>query len=325
MMNLFVFACALSVFMSASNASVDLSAERSSVVVSQWQKVKFQDVDYFLYVPASRKAYGRGLVLALHGCSQQAEDLKDLGNWEEAAETFAMIVALPQVPNGGVMLGCWDYYGKAHDGNSRHSAPLIALTEHLREQKTLLIDKTRIAAAGLSSGSAQAMLLGCLRPDLFSGLGLNAGPAIGTESTELSRPQIGSKDVSRFCLDLAGKKATHFQRQKTSIIVGDHDFVVNPQHSHLISKSMQEIYDAQTRNPLDLAKLKGSNKKGQGFVLTDGSGRERVSLIENDGLGHAWPAGKENQPSLFSTRRFVNSQSINYPDYLGKFLIQEAL
>jgi poly(3-hydroxybutyrate) depolymerase len=324
MMKVLVFACALSVLLSVSDASGNVSAEQFPTAVSQWQKTKFEDMDYFLYVPASRKSYGRGLVVALHGCSQPAEDLRDLGNWEEAAENFAMIVALPVVPNGGVMLGCWDYYGKAHDENSRHSAPLIALTEHLKSQKALLIDPTRIAAAGLSSGSAQAMLLGCLRPDLFSGLGLNAGPAIGTESTELRRPRIGSKDVARFCLDLSGQRATHFRRQKTSIIVGDHDFAVNPEYSHLIVQAMQEIYDSQTKNPLDLSSLKGSNKKGQGFVLLDGSSRERVSLIENEGLGHAWPAGTESPPGFFSTRRFVNSHSINYPDYLGRFLIQEA-
>lgn len=278
-----------------------------------WKKAHSGSMDYLIYVPLGGKP--ASLMVSLHGCTQKAEDLAELGNWEETAEERGMIVVLPQVPDGGVILGCWDYYGKDQNENNRDNAPLVALTEALLADGSLNIVKSEVYISGLSSGAAQAALVGCLRPDLFVGVGVNSGPAIGTDISDISAPRIAAEDVMQFCQQLAGAHSADLANQRVSILYDDHDPLVNPEHSALMSAALQKLYETKSENVLDMNSLKGPNLKGHGAVYRDALGRPRVSVIVNEGLGHAWASGKGSG----STQRYVNPNSVNYPAYLADF------
>ena len=279
-----------------------------------WQRLRDANVDYWLYTPEQSKN-SRGLLLNLHGCTQTAQDFKDRGNWEEAAEKYNFAVAIPYVPNGGVVLGCWDYYGFDHTPKNRHNGPLLALTEAL--VKKLAPAPERVYVAGLSSGAGQAMLLGCLRPDLFRGVALAGSPAIGTDKQDIAFPRISAGEVAEFCQQLAGGRS--FAGQKMSLIHGDQDFVVNPQHSAQIAEAMIELYGLKKAETFDLNAYEGSAVTGSLEVLFDGADAARLSLIQNNGLGHAWPAGN----GFGFAMKYINPQSVNYPLYLGAFFTGE--
>lgn len=280
---------------------------------AKWQKAQGSGLDYLIYVPQASVEKPPSLMISLHGCTQHAEDLAELANWEETADANNMIVVLPNVPNGGVVLGCWDYYGKDHTEKNRHNGPLIALTESLLTISKLKIDKTKVFISGLSSGSGEAAILGCMRPDLFSGVALNSGPAVGSEQSEVSYPRITQDEVTEFCTSLAGTRAKYFSKQILSVIVSDQDYIVNPQHSVLSINAMQKIYQTSASQDLDLTKLKGANTQGHGQVFQDAQKQTRVSYIVNKGLGHAWASGK----GPGRADRYVNPASINYPAYLA--------
>jgi poly(3-hydroxybutyrate) depolymerase len=293
----------------------------------QWQSARAGGMDFLIRLPANTsgtKAKPSSLMLSLHGCAQKAEDLRDLGNWEGASDRHNMIVVLPKVPNGGVILGCWDYYGSQHDGKNRHTGYLVQLTEYLLSAKSgLNINKNQVYVSGLSSGSGQAMLLGCFRPDLFAGMGLNAGPVIGSESSELQQPRIQAPEVAELCRSFAGEKANDLKRQLTSVIIGDQDYIVSQVHMHLIVDAMDEVYELTQAEPFELATLEGANTRGHGELHKLPNGKPRLSLIINDGLGHAWPSGKGGGSPLpflpLATQKYVNPNSVNYPMYLAKF------
>jgi poly(3-hydroxybutyrate) depolymerase len=278
-----------------------------------WQKANSAGMDYLIYVPRNRSELKLSLMVSLHGCAQHAEDLAQLANWESAAESNNMIVVLPKVPNGGVVLGCWDYYGKDHTEKNRHNGPLISLTESLIADAHLKVDSSKVFISGLSSGSGEAAILGCMRPDLFSGVGLNSGPAAGTEKSELNLPNSTNEDVAKFCKGLAGPREKYFEHQITSVILGNQDFIVNPKHSDLTIGAMQLIYKTASSKELDLATLSGANKQGHGMLYLNQQKQTRISFIVNNGLGHAWASGK----GTGSTDHYVNPNSINYPAYLA--------
>ena len=327
----------ITVLIFAITASVSASLLSSSadarIGTAGWTKTRTANVDYWMYRPGSLKdAPDSSLMLNLHGCKQTADLLKDLANWEAAAEKFKMTVVIPFVPNGGVVLGCWDYYGRDQTEDNKFNRPLIELTEELLRTKELAISPDRVFVSGLSSGATQAMILGCLRPDLFRGVGTAAGPIIGSELSEVYRPKITSHQAALFCESLAGSRRDAFARQRFSIIFDAHDPTVNAAHSVASLEAVTELYGGGlTETKLDLNKCQGANKQGYGSIYHDASGA-RILYLQNTKLGHAWPSGAgtplpswpqstflSSLPKLPGQRTFINPDSLNYPMILGRF------
>ncbi len=188
----------------------------SSVVYADWKNETLQNVQVHYYVPKTtsfmQMSTKKALMINLHGCSQKAEDLKRDGNWENSADEFNMIVALPKVPDGGVYSGCWDYYGADHTESNRHNGAVLNLVKAMLAKIELNIDPAQVYVSGLSSGGGLAMVLGCLSPDVFAGMGLNAGPSTGTSANEISRPKTSYEKMLSTCKSLGGTtKAEHFK------------------------------------------------------------------------------------------------------------------
>lgn len=283
----------------------------------QWKSTTLGGLSTQLYIPDSSYAAGSGraLFINLHGCGQSADDLKTNGNWEKTADKYGAVVAIPTVPNGGVYMGCWDYYGANHTSESRDNRPIIALVNDLKKDQLLNIDSKQIYVTGLSSGGGEAMILGCLRPDIFAGTGLNAAPSIGTSVGEITSTRASVDQVVSTCTKLAGKNVEYLKTQLTSSIYGDNDGFVDKKHNQVNAEAMAKLYGATKKDVLNMSELEGSNNQGEGSVWSDEIG-PRVSIIMNKGLGHAWPAGA----GAGST--FVNEDSIDYPSYLAEFFFE---
>lgn len=282
---------------------------------AEWQAETIKGLQTLIYLPkinANKKA----LMVNLHGCAQKAEDLKKDGNWEITADEYNMIVAAPKVPNGGVYSGCWDYYGADHTRMNRHNAPVIEMVKDLLSRKDLNIDPGQVYVSGLSSGGGESMILGCMAPDIFAGMGLNAAPSTGTSANEIGRPKTALDKMLITCKNLAGSNDSHFKTQMTSIIYGNNDFIVNPLHDTNNAQIMSSIYNATIKKTFDTKKLEGSATDGTGTLFEDNDG-PRISLIMNTNLGHNWPAGQGGNAG-----NFISKKSINYPAYITKFFFQ---
>jgi poly(3-hydroxybutyrate) depolymerase len=72
------------------------------------------DMNVLVDVPDTppRLAGKLALMVNLHGCGQKNRALQQRGNWIDTADEYGMVVALPNVSDNGVILGCWDYYGE---------------------------------------------------------------------------------------------------------------------------------------------------------------------------------------------------------------------
>lgn len=275
-----------------------------------WKQIQTNQVRAWMYRPEAPQKE-RSVMLNLHGCTQHADDLKERGNWETAADKYGMVVVIPDVPHGGVVMGCWDYYGMDHTDSNRHNGDLVKLTMAVLKETGL----KHAYVSGLSSGAGEAMVLGCLRPDLYRGMALNASPAVGTEMGEISLPRANAAKIANNCLQLAGKNAPAFRKQRASILHGDQDYIVSLKHSELIQDALVELYDLKSQKPLEAAAMPGSFPNGEGEVFVDGNERERLSVYANDGLGHAWPAGSGSGIVM----KYINPKSVDYPMYLGQF------
>lgn len=293
----------------------------STLAFGAWKQETIEGLKVNLYYPKNLlKSDGNtnALMVNLHGCSQKADDLKNDGNWETVADDYNMIVALPFVPNGGKYSGCWDYYGADHTRSNRDNVYLIKMVQNLLKRSDLKLDENQVYVSGLSSGGGESLVLGCLAPDLFAGIGLNAGPTIGTSAFEIGSAPTKFDTYLKNCKDLAttNKVDQYLKTQLTSIIYGNNDFVVNTKHDLTNADLMSNIYGANTKTSFDTKKLEGSYTDGTGTLYSDAIG-PRISLIMNTNLGHNWPAGQGGNGG-----NFVNKKSINYPRYITKFFFE---
>jgi poly(3-hydroxybutyrate) depolymerase len=326
MLKLICLSVTLQVIMASALLNVNAWAEN-------WQSIHAGGMSVELYVPATapKLENKRALMISLHGCVQTNTVLRDHGNWSDTAEEYGMVVALPAVPDGGKIAGCWDYYGRTlpllpplppHTRNSRDNDNLLALVETLQSDASLNIDPSQTYITGLSSGGGQALVMGCLAPEIFAGMGINASPTIGTGSHEINPPvnvslPITLKEAKAFCESLAGSYAPAFATQLASVIYGSDDRIVDIRYNKLNADVMTAIYGISDKTGFSVNELPGHNPRGAGEFWSDSTG-PRFSLIRNDGLGHAWPSGSGSGGEI----NFVAQEGVNYPAYVTRFFFE---
>src|SRR5687768_16787403 len=120
----------------------------------EWRTETVADLDVHLYEPALLRA----LLIALHGCTQSHDALRDRGNFEGPADLHQASIARPQVLDGGVFADCWDSYVTDTSLDNRHNRYPIALVDALGSQHA--IDPDRVYLIGLSSGAGEAFVIG---------------------------------------------------------------------------------------------------------------------------------------------------------------------
>jgi poly(3-hydroxybutyrate) depolymerase len=288
--------------------------------------------DAYVYVPANPtpavKAGKRALMLSMHGCSQTASGNvinKDF-NWEATAEQYGMVVVAPTVPSGTsstrVVSGCWDWFGSAHSRVNRDGVPLKALLDAIIARSNLDIDPNQIYVTGLSSGAGETHVIGCMLPDYFAGMGLNAAPALGSASGDISiDPKVTPSQIARLCQQISGSRYTsYYNTQITSVVYGDSDHLVKPTHDTANVNGMKIVYGANA-NAGTQTVTDGSSGSGVVQLWSDANGKTRVSDMKVAGMGHAWPSG----PGGAANIPFDDNKRINYPAYVTKFFFDNNL
>ncbi|MBN9209481.1 MAG: PHB depolymerase family esterase [Microbacterium ginsengisoli] len=295
---------------------VAASAPPASAASGTWSTETIAGMSVRLYTPATAATAGAGraLMISLHGCVQKAADLQQNGNWTATADRYGMVVALPDAPNGGVVLGCWDYYDTNHSSSApaRHDDNLLSLAQTLSARAALGIDPAQVYISGLSSGGGETMVMGCLFPQVFAGVGINAGPTVGTTSSQIGSVATTQAQATQTCRAFAGTGTAGFATQLASIVYGSNDTTVAPGYDTLNGQVLAGIYGASQTSTFSLAGLAGTNTQGSGTLYSDGTG-PRVSVIQNTGLGHNWPAGAG------SGGTYISANSIDYPAYVTSF------
>ncbi|GMG87947.1 extracellular catalytic domain type 1 short-chain-length polyhydroxyalkanoate depolymerase [Biformimicrobium ophioploci] len=260
-----------------------------------------------IYTPDSVSPIGDGkaLLIMLHGCAQPINNFLT-ANLEVAAEQYGMVVAVPDAMNKAGF-SCWSYWEGVKSRTSADYRNLVNLANTMSGDASRNIDPDQVYIAGLSSGAAFANTTACLAPDVFAGMGISAGPSVGTSSNGALGP-CEQADVTTRCNTYAGSYKSHFDTQIASIAHGDADTTVNLCYNEQNSDGMAGVYG--------VSKLSGTNTVSEGVGRTaeetlweDG----RVSKLLFNGVDHAWSGGEG------ASGGYINGNGINYASYLGQF------
>ncbi|MBS1198066.1 MAG: depolymerase family esterase [Proteobacteria bacterium] len=286
----------------------------------------------YVYVPANTNpavaAGKRALMLTMHGCGQTAQGnvIEGAFNWEATAEKYGMVVVAPTVPSGTTstrsVSGCWDWFGTGWTRTNRDQVPLKKLIDSIISRPGLDIDKNQVYVTGLSSGGGLTLVMACAFPDVFAGLGSNAGPALGAAAGDISvAVKITPAQISTNCKNANGNAYNeHFKTQIFSTVYGDKDTLVKPEHNTANAKGFGVTYGVDMTTPAITESVEGG--LGTAKIYKDANGKERISDLMVPGMAHAWPAGK-NAPKKYIA--FVDSTRVNYPEYITPWFFKNNM
>ncbi|MBC7455628.1 MAG: PHB depolymerase family esterase, partial [Massilia sp.] len=259
----------------------------------------------YYYWPASQPTLGgkRALVLVLHGCTQSAlgdviDSSTDNGfNWKAMADQYGAVILAPNATGNVYSNHCWDYASTNHNRSSGHDAILLNLINRFVTNATYAIDPNQVYVTGLSSGGGETMALGCMAPDIFAGVGINAGPPPGTTTGQIGFVPSGytAATATSKCNALAGANASKFSTQIASVIWGTNDYTVAQAYGPMDAAAMRGVYGgAFTKGAAVAVPTGGSN-----IAYIDANGKLRTSEMTVTGMGHAWPAGPGGQNASY--------------------------
>ena len=280
----------------------------------------------YYYWPATNPTLAgkRALVLVLHGCAQTAagdviDGTADKGyNWKGVADQYGAVILAPNATGNLYGSHCWDWAKSTHSRTTGHSGVLLDLINRFVSNPQYAIDPKQVYVAGLSSGGAQTMVMGCLAPDIFAGIGINAGPPPGVTTLQIGAVPSGytATTAANNCKTLAGSNVSQFATQVAGVIWGTNDYTVAQGYGPLDAAAMRIAYGGTfTKGATATVATGGSN-----IPYTDANGKLRTSEITVTGMGHAWPAGTGGQNS-----NYVDATKVNYPAFVMDFWFKNNL
>lgn len=280
----------------------------------------------YYYWPATQPALGgkRALVLVLHGCAQTAlGDVLDSGadkgfNWKAVGDQYGAVILAPNATGNVYGSHCWDYASMGHNRSSGHDAVLLDLVSRFVGASQYAIDPDQVYVTGLSSGGGESMALGCMAPDIFAGVGINAGPPPGTSTGQIGFVPSGytATTAADKCKALAGSHLARFSTQIASVVWGSQDYTVAQAYGPMNAAAMRLVYGgAFTKAAAASVPTGGSNT-----AYTDSQGKVRTSEMAVTGMGHSWPAGSGGQNA-----NYVDATKVNYPAFVMNFWFSHNL
>jgi poly(hydroxyalkanoate) depolymerase family esterase len=131
----------------------------------------------FAYTP-ERLPHKAPLVIALHGCTQTAEEYDHGTGWSSLADNFGFAIVYPQQQPANNPKNCFSWFLPGDTARGRGEALSIReMVEHAAA--TFATDRHKVFVTGLSAGGAMASVMLATYPEVFAGGAIIAGLPYG--------------------------------------------------------------------------------------------------------------------------------------------------
>ncbi|MDH3476218.1 MAG: PHB depolymerase family esterase [Rhodospirillales bacterium] len=279
------------------------------------------------YLPGGHDgAVAAPLVVALHGCRQDAADFARGTAFNELADAEGFVVLYPETPRPWLYdplnpRHCWVWWDRANQSRGAgEPAVILAMIEALKQEVAL--DEARIYVAGLSSGGAMSVILGSLYPEVFAVAGVHSGLEFAAAAEDappwylaafayfLDYIQMALAAMSEGGPDPDGQGDLAFQEQGPThrvlpaiVVQGSADTTVAPLNADQVVRQLAQMNDHAddgdgANDSFDaVADLTDSTPAEPGrhayatHSYRDGADRVALQSIMVEGLGHAWSGG----------------------------------
>ena len=251
---------------------------------------------YRLFVPErSAGDPAPPLLMLLHGCTQDAQDVARGTRMDEVAAEHGVAVLYPEQAEGAHPLRCWNWYLPEHQRRgSGEPHQLVSLAEHAAARIGTAPD--RFYVAGISAGGAAALTLAASYPDRVVAAAVHSALPYGIARDQdeglalmAEGPDLPAAELAARVLEAMGE---HARPVPLMMLHGRDDPVVHRGNGAAVLEQWAEVHAALTDGASVLA-TRTEMHGGRAVEITSASHGEgtRLDLWMVDGLGHAWSGG----------------------------------
>ncbi|MFG6416107.1 alpha/beta hydrolase family esterase [Roseateles sp. DC23W] len=240
---------------------------------------------YWLFRPAGvRFGEKLPLLVMLHGCHQDPKGFAASTRMNQLAARERFLVLYPEQPRLANTQGCWNWF------ETRSSVATDEADWILRamDQVGMLYaaDLARTAVAGLSAGASMAALLATRHPSRFKAVVMHSGVPPGAAHSAASA--VGAMRGRHVPVDV-----THATNWPPLLVIhGDADGVVSARNADAAVQLWAQAAGAVAGDTRESQRGRRYPVRVTQFKRTR---RLVATLVQVDGLGHAWSGGAARQ------------------------------
>nr|WP_316652197.1 PHB depolymerase family esterase [uncultured Gellertiella sp.] len=262
----------------------------------------------WLHVPDLMKP-DAPLVVALHGCTQDAGTYAHGSGWSQIADFCGFPVLYPEQQRSNNANLCFNWFQK--DDITRDRGELLSIREMIDHVVVAHgIDRGKIFITGLSAGGAMANAMLAAYPDLFEAGAIIGGLPYGTATSvgEAFERMQGRNFPDTADLQALLPSATTRARAlpRLSVWHGTHDHTVKPVNAERIVDQWRAAHGLAHAADHSLDEPSASRR-----VWRDGKGRDVVELYMIDGMGHGVPLATTASTSIGQAGPFMLETGIS--------------
>ncbi|MER7082823.1 esterase, PHB depolymerase family [Saccharopolyspora kobensis] len=240
----------------------------------------------FEYVPDGLPE-GRPVVVAMHGCTQDAAGYGTGAGWVELADSARFTLVLPQQEQANNANRCFNWFQPGDTARGSGEAESIAQMVR-RAIADTGADPARVYVTGLSAGGAMTAALLAAYPDVFAGGGVVAGVPHGCASSMIDAftcMNPGKDKTPEQWGDAVRGAGSHQGPWPTlSIWHGTADYTVAPANQRELVEQWTNVHGIPA-TPTSTDTIAGYPHES----YADSSGRTLVETISITGMGHGQP------------------------------------
>ncbi|MGV9879695.1 extracellular catalytic domain type 1 short-chain-length polyhydroxyalkanoate depolymerase [Streptomyces sp. NPDC003006] len=288
------FAAALAVLLLAALSVVSLSSPARAVATPH-EVTGFGsnpgNLRMFRYVPPGLSD-GRPVVVALHGCTQNASAYAANTGWMELADTYKFAVVLPQQRTANNANSCFNWF---EPGDTRRNSGEALSIKQMVDRTKRDNGSTSAYVSGLSAGGGMTSVMLAAYPDIFSGGGIIAGLPYGCANSVSSAFTCMSPGIGKSPKEWGDKARAAYShsgpRPKVSIWQGTRDWTVKPMNATELMEQFTNVNGTdQTPDTTDTV-------AGYPHRVYGGT----VETYEITGMGHGQPVDPGAGPAQCGT------------------------
>ncbi|MBQ0987537.1 PHB depolymerase family esterase [Streptomyces sp. F63] len=241
----------------------------------------------YRYVPEGLPS-GRPVVVALHGCGQNAAGYGTDSGWLELADRWGFSVVLPGQTAANNLSGCFNWFQSTDIARGQGEAASIAQMVS-RQVADTGADRARVHVTGLSAGGGMTAVMLAAYPDLFAGGGIVAGLPYGCAQAAGSPyvcMYVGADRTARQWGDRVRAAAGSYGGPWPAVTVfhGTADFTVKPVNMAELVEQWTDVHGTD-QQPDTSDTVAGHPHR----VYENAAGKPVVETYSLTGMGHGQP------------------------------------
>jgi poly(hydroxyalkanoate) depolymerase family esterase len=227
------------------------------------------------------------LVVAIHGCTQTAEEYDHGTGWSSLADNLGVAVLYPQQQPANNPKSCFSWFlpGDITRGHGE-ALSIREMIEHAIA--TFASDRRKVFVTGLSAGGAMASVMLATYPEIFAGGAIIAGLSYGCASNVQQAFEAMFTEQGHAAQALGDRVRAASKHQglwpKISVWHGSNDPIVKPTNGEDIIRQWANVHGLSDGPSYE--EMMGTHTRR---IWSNASGDALIEAFSISGMGHGVP------------------------------------